>query len=162
MSTALYSQILIYTVESTGASMERTKMQNLRNGSKTGFERGLSRLRGILPLSYRAYHLRSGSTGYSALPVRMVHLTVVYSRMKWQKLILKLFKYDGPMRTEKHSFRSTFLSILRGNIMTTPLNDGCSLIQRLSLPNVGIMCSVCETSVGYVQTSAAPYVQGCV
>ena len=36
------SQALIYTAESTGASMERTKMPNLRNGSKGGFEPGLT------------------------------------------------------------------------------------------------------------------------
>ena len=44
MSTTVYSQVLIYTVESTGASMERKKMPNLRNGSKGGFEAGLTRL----------------------------------------------------------------------------------------------------------------------
>ena len=38
----LYSQVLICTAESTGASMERTKMYNLRNGSKGGFEPGLT------------------------------------------------------------------------------------------------------------------------
>ena len=37
-----YSQVLIYTAESTGATMERTKMPNLRNGSKGGFEPGLT------------------------------------------------------------------------------------------------------------------------
>ena len=37
----VYSQVLIYTAESTRASMERTKMPNLRNGSKGGFESGL-------------------------------------------------------------------------------------------------------------------------
>ena len=31
-----------HTAESTGASMERTKMPNLRNGSKVGFEPGLT------------------------------------------------------------------------------------------------------------------------
>ena len=31
--TSVYSQVLIYTAESTGASMERTKMPNFRNGS---------------------------------------------------------------------------------------------------------------------------------
>ena len=36
---------LIYTAQSTGASMERTKMPNLRNGSKGGFEPGLTWLR---------------------------------------------------------------------------------------------------------------------
>ena len=38
----LYSQVFIYTAESTGASMERTKMPNLRNASKGGFEPGLT------------------------------------------------------------------------------------------------------------------------
>ena len=38
-------QVLIYTAESTGASMERTKMPNPRNGTKGGFEPGLTRLR---------------------------------------------------------------------------------------------------------------------
>ena len=37
----VYSQVLIYTGESTRASMERTKMPNLRKGSKGGFEPGL-------------------------------------------------------------------------------------------------------------------------
>ena len=41
----LYSQVLIYTAESTGASVKRTKMPNLRNGSKGGFEPGFTRLR---------------------------------------------------------------------------------------------------------------------
>ena len=42
----LYSQILIYTAEWTGASMERTKMHKLQNGSKGGSNPGsLSRLR---------------------------------------------------------------------------------------------------------------------
>ena len=31
-----------FTAESTGMAMERTKMPNLRNGSKVGFEPGLS------------------------------------------------------------------------------------------------------------------------
>ena len=34
--------ILIYTAESTGASIERMKMPNLPNGSKGGFEPGLT------------------------------------------------------------------------------------------------------------------------
>ena len=38
VSIARYSEVLIYTAESTGASKERTKMPNLRNGSKWGFE----------------------------------------------------------------------------------------------------------------------------
>ena len=38
LSIATYS----FTAESTGASMERTKMPNLRNGSKAGFEHGLT------------------------------------------------------------------------------------------------------------------------
>ena len=37
-----FSQVLIYTAESTRASMERTKTPNLRNGSKGGFEPGLT------------------------------------------------------------------------------------------------------------------------
>ena len=45
MSTTVYSQVLIYTAESTGTTMERTKIPNLRNGSKGGFEPGLTRLR---------------------------------------------------------------------------------------------------------------------
>ena len=35
----------MYTAESTGASMERTKMPNVRNGSKWRFEPGLTLLR---------------------------------------------------------------------------------------------------------------------
>ena len=34
--------VLMYTAESTGAAMERTKMPNLPNGSKGGFEPGLT------------------------------------------------------------------------------------------------------------------------
>ena len=45
MSTTVYSQVLIYTAESTGTTMERTKMPNLRNGSIGGFEPGLILLR---------------------------------------------------------------------------------------------------------------------
>ena len=45
MSTTVYCQVLIYTAESTGTTVERTKMSNLRNGSKWGFEPGLTRLR---------------------------------------------------------------------------------------------------------------------
>ena len=36
------NQLVVYTAESTRASMERTKMPNLRNGSKGGFESGLT------------------------------------------------------------------------------------------------------------------------
>ena len=42
VSTTVYSQVHIYTAEQTGASMERTKMPNLRNGNKEGFEPGLT------------------------------------------------------------------------------------------------------------------------
>ena len=38
MSTNVYSHVLIYTAESTRASMERTIMPNLRNGIKRGFD----------------------------------------------------------------------------------------------------------------------------
>ena len=49
----LYSHVLIYTAESTGASMERTKMPNLRNGSKGDSNPGsLDCESGNLPLSY--------------------------------------------------------------------------------------------------------------
>ena len=41
----VYTEVLIYTPESTGASMERTEMPNLRNGSKVGFEPRLTWLR---------------------------------------------------------------------------------------------------------------------
>ena len=48
----LYSQVLIYTAESTGASMERTKMPNLRNGSKGDSNPGsLDCESDVLPLS---------------------------------------------------------------------------------------------------------------
>ena len=40
-----HKHMLKHQSESTGASMERTKMPNLRNGSKRGFEPGLARLR---------------------------------------------------------------------------------------------------------------------
>ena len=42
ISTTVYSQVLIYTAESTGASMERTKIPNLPNGSKGALEPGLT------------------------------------------------------------------------------------------------------------------------
>ena len=45
MSTTVYSQVVIYIAESTGESMERTKMRKLRNSSKGGFEPGLTWLR---------------------------------------------------------------------------------------------------------------------
>ena len=45
ISTTVYSQVLIYTAESTGASMERRKMPNLPKGTKGGFEHGLTWLR---------------------------------------------------------------------------------------------------------------------
>ncbi len=55
MSTTVYSQVLIYTAESTGASMERTKMPNLRNGNKMDSNQGtLDCESDTLPLSYRA------------------------------------------------------------------------------------------------------------
>ena len=55
MSTTVYSQVLIYTAESTGVSMERTKMPNLRNCSKGDSNPGPHDCEsGILPLSYRA------------------------------------------------------------------------------------------------------------
>ena len=45
----------IYRAESTGASMERTKIPNFRNGSKEDSNPGsLDCEFGILPLSYRA------------------------------------------------------------------------------------------------------------
>ena len=40
-----YSQVLIYTAESTGASLARTKIHNLRNGNKGEFDPGLTWLR---------------------------------------------------------------------------------------------------------------------
>ena len=42
ISTTVYSQVRIYTDESTGASMERTKMPNLRNGSNGDSNTGLT------------------------------------------------------------------------------------------------------------------------
>ena len=55
MSTTVYRQVLIYTAESTGASMERTKMPNLRHGSKGDSNTGsLDCESDILPLRYRA------------------------------------------------------------------------------------------------------------
>ena len=45
MSTTVYSQVVIHTAESTGALMERSKMPNLRSGTKGGFEPGLTWLR---------------------------------------------------------------------------------------------------------------------
>ena len=55
ISSTVYSQVLIYTAESTGASMERTKMPNLRNGSKGDSNPcSLDCESGILLLSYLA------------------------------------------------------------------------------------------------------------
>ena len=53
---SLYAGIhFIYTAESTGTSMERMKIANLRNGSKGDSNPGsLDCEPGILPLSYRA------------------------------------------------------------------------------------------------------------
>ena len=67
MSTTVYSQVLIYTAESTGTTVERTKMSNLRNGSKGGFEPGLTRLRvrhstTELPRSTYMYHIYTPCT----------------------------------------------------------------------------------------------------
>ena len=45
ISTTVYSQVLIYTAESTEGDVKRKKMPKLRHGSKWGFEPGLSRLR---------------------------------------------------------------------------------------------------------------------
>ena len=45
ISTAVYSQVLIYTAESTGASWREQKCPNIKTVAKEGFERGLSRLR---------------------------------------------------------------------------------------------------------------------
>ena len=53
--TTVYSQVLIYTAEWTGASMERTKTAKLRNGNKWDSNPGcLDCESGILPLSYDA------------------------------------------------------------------------------------------------------------
>ena len=52
LSIARYS---FKQLQSTGASMDRTKMPNLRNGIKGGFE-PLDCESGVLPLSYRAPH----------------------------------------------------------------------------------------------------------
>ena len=41
-ATTVYSKVLICTAESTRASIQRTKVPNLRNGSKGGFEPGLT------------------------------------------------------------------------------------------------------------------------
>ena len=60
MSTTVYSQVLIYTAESTGTTMERTKMPNLRNGTKGDSNPGsLDCESGILPLSYRAPYIKA-------------------------------------------------------------------------------------------------------
>ena len=53
ISTTVYSQVPIYTVKSTGASMERTKKPKLRNSSKGDSNPGSHDCEsGILPLSY--------------------------------------------------------------------------------------------------------------
>ena len=53
----------MYTVESTGATMERTNMSNLRNGNKGDSNPGsLDCESGILPLSYRAPHVAENDT----------------------------------------------------------------------------------------------------
>ena len=53
--------VLIYTAESTGASMERTKMPNVRNGSKGDSNPdSLDCESGILPLSYHCIRANLG------------------------------------------------------------------------------------------------------
>ena len=42
LETQTETHCLVYTAESTGASMERMKMPNIRNGSKGGLEPGLT------------------------------------------------------------------------------------------------------------------------
>ena len=55
MSTTVYSQVLIYTAESTEASRRERKCPNFRNGSKGDSNPGsLDCESGILPLSYGA------------------------------------------------------------------------------------------------------------
>ena len=53
ISTAVYTQVLIYTAERTGASW-RTKIPKLRNSSKGIRTRAISIESGILPPTYRA------------------------------------------------------------------------------------------------------------
>ena len=66
--TTVNSQVLIYTAESTGASKGKTKMPNLRNGSKRNSKPGsLACESGNLPLGYRAPHIINTIAIYQVL-----------------------------------------------------------------------------------------------
>ena len=80
-----------------------------------------------------------------------------------------LFKEDGSMRTSQKSQLAKHIVGKDHNITQKQYDnsagrvyDGCALIHRLAWPKVGTVGSVCETFVGYVQASAAPYVHVCV
>ena len=73
ISTTVYSQVLIYTAESTGASVERTKMPNLRNGSKGGFEPGLTSLRVWHSTNEMNYRAPQSSLATQQLRAKIIH-----------------------------------------------------------------------------------------
>ena len=113
MSTTVYSQVLIYTAESTGASMERTKMPTLRNGSKGDSNPGsLDCESGILPLSYRAPYL-SHSTLFSSSfgclhygsPQRIFCLHVVLSYIINHRIVLCYRTHRPLWGVERHVCR---------------------------------------------------------
>ena len=114
--------------------------------------------------------LRSSITGYSALPVPMVHLIHGIFSYEMTAVATALFKGDRSVRTsqksqlEKHIIGRKYPSIKRKDYHNSAgrVYDGCALIHRLAWPNIGTMCSVCETFVGYVQAPAAPDVHVCV
>ena len=68
--------------------MKRTKMPNLRNGSKAGFATGLDCESDVVPLSYRAPH---NSVYVSSMGIRYCHNSVqqiYYINMWWCLLLL--------------------------------------------------------------------------
>ena len=111
-----------------------------------------------------ASRLRSCITGYSALPPD----NGIFSH-EITSAAPALLKVDGSMRTSQKSQLAKHIIGKDPNITRKQYNNSAgrvyydyALIHRLAWPNVGTMCSVCETSVGYVQPSSAPDVHVCV
>ena len=96
----------------------------------------------------------------------MVHLTLVYYRMKIMTSVAPTLSKED--RSISHSLRSILLGkfrILRRNNDNSAgriYDDGALIHILLAWPKDGTMGSVCETFVGYAQASAAPDVHVCV
>ena len=115
-----------------------------------------------------ACHLCSCITSYSALPVPMVHLTLLFS-YEMTAVAPALFKEDGSTRTSQKSQLAKHIDGKYPNITHTPYEnsvgrvyDGSALLHRLAWPKVGTVDSFCETIVGYVQALGAPDVHVCI